>query len=51
VLDEEIHSSADLDLLIKHLPPELEAASDKQLGDPAVMTPAALQVWIQHRKS
>jgi len=51
VLDEEIHSSADLDLLIKHLPPELEGASDKQLGDPAVMTPAALQVWIQHRKS
>ncbi len=50
VLDEEIHSSRDLDLLINHLPPELEAAADKQLGDPAVMSPEALQVWIQHRK-
>lgn len=50
VLDEEIHSSADLDLLINHLPPELRTACDEQLGDPAVMTPAALQAWIQQRK-
>lgn len=50
VLDEEIQSSEDLDLLINHLPAELEAATDAQLGDPAVMSPAALQAWIQTRK-
>ena len=50
VLDEEIHSSHDLDLLINHLPSELETATDKQLGDPAVMSPEALQAWIQERK-
>lgn len=51
VLDEEIHSSVDLDLLINHLPPELENASVAQLGDPAVMSPQAMQVWIQQRKA
>jgi hypothetical protein len=50
VLDEEIHSSGDLDLLINHLPPELRHATDAQLGDPAVMSPDALQRWIQARK-
>jgi hypothetical protein len=50
VLDEEIHSYRDLDLLINYLPPELEAATDAQLGDPAVMSPAAMQAWIQQRK-
>ncbi len=50
VLDEEIHDHRDLELLIDHLPPELERAADNQLGDPAVLSPAALQAWIQHRK-
>ena len=51
VLDEEIHDYRDLDLLINHLPPELERATDKDLGDPAVMSPEALQAWIQKRKA
>jgi hypothetical protein len=50
VLDEEINSSADLDLLIHHLPPELENADAGALGDPAVLSPEALQLWIQKRK-
>lgn len=47
VLDEEIHSSADLDLLIHHLPPELVNADAGSLGDPEVMSPDAVQSWIQ----
>ena len=50
VLDEEIHDYCDLELLINHLPPELENATDAQLGDPSVMSPEALQKWIQERK-
>ena len=51
VLDEEIHSSSDLDLLIRHLPPELANADAADLGDPEVMSPEAVQAWIQQRKS
>ncbi|MDM8544452.1 glycosyltransferase [Desulfococcaceae bacterium HSG9] len=51
VLDEEIQSSADLDILIHHLPPELVNADVGMLGDPAVMSPEAVQVWIQLRKA
>lgn len=51
VLDEEILSSADLDLLINHLPPELEQADGKELGNPAVMSPEAVQAWIRQRKA
>lgn len=51
VLDEEIHDYRDLDMLINHLPTELEHATDTQLGDPAVMSPQALQIWIQERKA
>jgi hypothetical protein len=50
VIDEEIHTSADLDILIHHLPPELENATDSDLGNPAVMSPEAVQAWIQDRK-
>ncbi|PIE22300.1 MAG: glycosyltransferase [Planctomycetota bacterium] len=50
VLDEEIHSAADLEALIHHLPRELEEADPAQLGDPAVMSPEALQAWIGQRK-
>jgi hypothetical protein len=50
VLDEEIHDYRDLELLINHLPPELENATDAQIGDPAIMSPTALQNWIRERK-
>ena len=51
VLDEEIKSSADLDMLINHLPAELEDATDAQLGDPAIMDPAAVRTWIRRCKT
>jgi hypothetical protein len=51
VLEAEIHSSADLDLLIHHLPPELIKADASALGDPALMSPEAVQAWIQKRKA
>ena len=50
VLDEEIESSADLDLLINKLPPQLETATDADLGNPAIMSPSEMQTWIQHCK-
>ena len=51
VLDEEIHDYRDLELLINHLPPELEQATDEALGDPAVMSPEAVGTWIRARKA
>jgi glycosyltransferase involved in cell wall biosynthesis len=51
VLEEEIKSSADLDLLINHLPPELENAGDKDLGNSDIMAPEAVQEWIRHLKN
>ncbi|MEM7111435.1 MAG: glycosyltransferase [Chloroflexota bacterium] len=50
VLDEEIHSHKDLELLIHHLPSELEDAGQTDFGNPEVMSPAAMQAWIQQRK-
>jgi hypothetical protein len=50
VLEEEIRSSADLDILIHHLPPQLEAATEKDFGDPKVMSPEEVRAWIQQRK-
>ncbi len=50
VIDEEIHSSVDLDLLIHHLPPELQDVPDRELGNPKVMTPEQIFAWIQTRK-
>ncbi len=50
VLDEEIEGAADLDLLINRLPQQLATATDAQLGDPAIMSPAEVQVWIQQCK-
>jgi len=51
VLEAEIHSSADLDILIHHLPPELIDADASALGDPALMSPEAVQAWIQKLKA
>ncbi len=51
VLEAEIQSSADLDLLIHHLPPELIDADASALGDPALMSPEAVQAWIQKLKA
>ena len=51
VLDEEIQSSADLELLLHYLPPELAEADAGSLGNPEVMSPHAVQSWIQHRKA
>jgi len=50
VLDEEIASSEDLDLIIDHLPPQLANAPADRLGDPALMSPAEIREWIRaHR--
>jgi len=51
VLEEEIQSSADLDVLIHHLPPELANADPGMIGNPEVMSPEAVQTWIQQRKA
>ena len=51
VLDEEIHSAADLDLLINHCPVELQKAGDEDLGNPAIMSPGAVRAWIKGIKS
>lgn len=51
VLDEEIKSSSDLDVLIHHLPPELLNADAGLLGDPSLMSPGEVQAWIQQRKA
>ena len=37
--------------LIDHVPPELEAAADEELGDPALMSPARMREWIRQRKA
>lgn len=50
VLDEEIGSYKDLQILLDSLPPQLEAATDAQLGDPEVMSAAEVRSWIQKRK-
>lgn len=51
VLDEEIQSSADLDILIHQLPPELVNVDVELLGNPAVMSPKAVKEWIQQLKA
>ena len=50
VLEEEIKSSADLDVLIHHLPNELESVTDQDLGDPQIMSPEEIRTWIRIRK-
>lgn len=50
VLDEEILSSKDLDLLINHLPAQLEDADNASLGNPELMSPTEIRAWIRKRK-
>ncbi|MFK7910953.1 MAG: glycosyltransferase [Akkermansiaceae bacterium] len=49
VLREEISGHKDLEKLINHLPPELEAAGEDDFGNTEVMTPLALRRWIRQR--
>lgn len=51
VLEEEIRSPADLDLLINSLPPQLFNIEDKDLGDPDVMSPEEVKEWIIEMRS
>ena len=50
VLVEEIQSAKDLEILINHLPTELESVEDKDLGNPEIMSPQQVQDWIKLRK-
>ncbi len=50
VLQEEIRSAADLEVLIDRLPPELAEAPDERLGDPALFPPQAIRAWIRRCK-
>ncbi|NND80150.1 MAG: glycosyltransferase [Maribacter sp.] len=50
IVMEEIDSHHDLDLLINDLPEELVTAEDKDLGNPAVMSPKAMGKWIEKMK-
>lgn len=50
VLETEIQSSKDLDILINYLPPELENALDSDLGNPETMSPDKVKNWIRKRK-
>ncbi len=50
VLEEEIKSSADLDILINHLPPQLESVEDALLGNEEIMSPEDVREWIKLRK-
>lgn len=51
IVMQEINSHHDLDLLINDLPEELLDASDKDLGNPATMSPQAMGAWIRKKKS
>jgi len=47
VLIEEVESSETLDLLIHHLPPQLQSATDAELGNPEIMSPDEVREWIR----
>ena len=50
IIDEEIRSARDLEVLIDHLPDQLIDANDADLGNPDIMSPAAVAQWIRKRK-
>ena len=49
VLREEIKDYRDLEKVIDHLPPELEAAGEEDFGNPAVMSADAMRSWLRAR--
>jgi hypothetical protein len=41
------YASADvLDVVVQQIPPQLEGVDPSELGDPAVLSPADLRVWL-----
>ncbi len=46
VLDKEIKTAQDLERIIDLLPDELLHAADAELGNPQLMSPAALKLWL-----
>jgi glycosyltransferase involved in cell wall biosynthesis len=46
VIDRQVQSSKDLDLIIDKLPPQLENVADKDLGNPEIMSPAEFEAWV-----
>ncbi|WP_260260570.1 glycosyltransferase [Vibrio intestinalis] len=51
VFVKEVKSHKDLELIIDVLPPELAMASDKDLGNPKVMSPQSMRDWIVSAKT
>ncbi|MBA5760791.1 glycosyltransferase [Vibrio sp. 404] len=51
VFVKEIASHKDLELIIDVLPPELATVSDRDLGNPNVMSPQAVRHWIMSAKA
>ena len=47
VLREQIKDYRDLEKVIDHLPPELEAAGEEDFGNPAVMSADAMRSWLR----
>jgi len=50
VVMEQIDSHHDLELLINDLPDELVDAEDRDLGNPDIMSPQAMEKWIVSKK-
>ena len=50
IVMEQIDSHHDLELLINALPDELVEAEDKDLGNPEIMSPQAMEAWIVSKK-
>ncbi|WP_241148955.1 hypothetical protein [Photobacterium sanguinicancri] len=50
VFDQEVKSHEDLEAIINVLPIELADADDADLGDPKLMSPAAVKEWIVKMK-
>ena len=51
VVEQEIQTPSDLAALMRHVPPELERVTDRELGDPAILSPAEVRAWIQYCKA
>ena len=50
VIDDQIRSARDLEILINYLPEELIDAKDADLGNPDIMSPSKVAKWIKKRK-